>query len=69
MKFLKLVFVLFAITLILALAAVSAGYLRPDATLPESAAKRTAYSTENSSDAQRFRRLEAELAPCIVVAR
>src|SRR6266496_711899 len=55
MKFLKLVLVLLSIVLILALAAVSVGYLRRDAALSEHDATHTASSTENSFDSQRFR--------------
>src|SRR2546423_7509911 len=54
MKFLKLVFVLLAIILILSLAAVSAGYFRRKSAPLRSAVTATE-STENSFDPQRYR--------------
>ena len=55
MKFLKLAIVVFAIVVILALAAVSVGYLRRGSALPEPAAPNTLSPIKNGIDAQRYR--------------
>jgi polyisoprenoid-binding protein YceI len=54
MKLLKPIWVVLAIVLILALAAVSAGYLRKNPELPELAADKTVVPGGNAFDTQRF---------------
>src|SRR2546430_505181 len=54
MKFVNLTFVLLAIILIMALAAVSVGYFRRNSPLPERGVTDTASSTGSSFDSQRF---------------
>jgi len=55
MKFLKLAIVVFAIVVILALAAVSVGHLRRGSALSEPAAPNTLSAIKNGIDAQRYR--------------
>jgi len=54
MKFWKLILVLISIVLIMALAAVSVGYLRKNSALTEPVGRTTVTATENEIDAQRF---------------
>ena len=54
MKFWKLILVLISIVIIMALAAVSAGYLRKNPAFIEPAGRATVTATENEVDAQRF---------------
>src|SRR4051794_4793149 len=55
MKFLKLVFVLLAIVLILSLAAVSVGYFHRNSAAPKPAVTNALPATENFFDPQRYR--------------